>query len=76
MSHLNASLLNLITLAENDAARLSTYRREHAHLTPEQMRHAASLGNGIAMQFAHLARLASEHGAHQHAAMWHSEAAE
>lgn len=75
MSHLHASLLNLITLAEHDAARLSTYRREQRQLTAEQRRHAASLGNGIGMQFAHLARLASESGAGQHAAMWHAESA-
>ena len=74
MSHLNHALLNLITLAEHDAARLSSYRRDHHRLTPGQLRHATNLGNGIGMQFAHLARLASEHGAASHAAMWHVEA--
>ncbi len=75
MSHLNSELLNLITLAEHDAHRLACYRRDHDQLTPEQMRHAASLGNGIGMQFAHLARQADESHALQHASMWNAEAA-
>ena len=74
MSHLNSDLLKLITLAEQDAHHLACYRRDFNKLTPEQRRHAASLGNGIGMQFAHLARCASEAGATAHAAMWHSEA--
>ncbi len=74
MSHRSNPLLNLLAHAEPDWALLARYRSGQEQLTPEQLRNAASLGNGLGIQLDQLARQARDDGAITQAGMWHRAA--